>query len=74
MKIDRTVNVIGNCCPTPLIELADNMKDMRRGQIVQIIGDDPIFERGMRDYCEARGHLIMDVKVNNNAVTITIQV
>ena len=61
---DKIVIVTGQCCPLPLIELAKAMKQMHSGQILQIIGDDPVFEIGVRDYCEANGLTIIEVKVD----------
>ena len=57
---DKTVTVTGQCCPLPLIELAKAMKEMQSGQVLQITGDDPIFEIGVRDYCEANSKIMFD--------------
>lgn len=73
MKIDISLNVVGTCCPMPLIELAEAMKSLKSGQRLQITGNDPVFERGMRDYCQAGGHIIIDIQVQDSFTTITIQ-
>lgn len=73
MKVDKSIDVVDTCCPIPLIKLAEAMKTLMPGQNLQITGNDPIFERGLRDYCQARGHTIMDIKIEKNAVTVVIQ-
>ena len=62
---DKTVTVTGQCCPLPLIELAKAMKEMQSGQVLQITGDDPIFEMGVRDYCKANGFTIIEIKMDS---------
>lgn len=73
MKVDKRINVVDTCCPMPLIELAEAMKGLASGQLVEITGNDPVFERGMRDYCRARGHHIIEIYSNGTNLTITIQ-
>ena len=73
MIVAKNINVVGTCCPMPLIELAEAMKELSVGQYIQITGNDPIFERGMRDYCEARGHNIISVHVEQSAITVIIR-
>lgn len=63
---DKVVIVTGQCCPMPLIELAKAVKQMQSGQILLIIGDDPIFEIGVRDYCEANGLTILNIDANSD--------
>ena len=73
MTIDKTLDVVDTCCPMPLIELAAAMKEMMPGQLIQITGNDPIFERGLRDYCQARGHTIVETRIEKNAVSVIIR-
>jgi tRNA 2-thiouridine synthesizing protein A len=56
-----SIRVTGKCCPLPLIELAKAAKNMRPGELLKIIGDDPIFELSVRDYCTAQNLEIISV-------------
>ena len=49
---DKEINVCGMSCPMPLIRLSQTVADLGLGRTLKIIGDDPIFEQGVRDYCE----------------------
>lgn len=73
MKVEMNLNVVGTCCPMPLIELAEAMKRLTKGQRLQITGNDPVFERGMRDYCQAGGHTIIETQTYAGVITFTIQ-
>lgn len=58
---DSEVDVTGSSCPVPLIQLAKAVGSLNAGQILKITGDDPIFEKGVRDYCEVQSMEILDV-------------
>ena len=47
---DARLDVLGVCCPLPLIQLAKSVNNLKPGQTLEIIGNDPIFEsRGCAD-------------------------
>ncbi|MDR3394413.1 MAG: sulfurtransferase TusA family protein [Parasulfuritortus sp.] len=74
-KIEAHLDVCGVCCPLPLIQLAKAVKELDLGQTIEIIGNDPIFETSVRDFCQANGHTILDVRQGDNRkISILIQV
>lgn len=59
---DKTISVTGQCCPLPLIALGKAVKEMEPGKILQVTGDDPIFEIGVRDFCTAQNLELLEMK------------
>ena len=59
---EQDISVVGYSCPVPLIKLSQTVAEMARGETLRITGDDPIFEVGVRDFCETNGHEILEVK------------
>ena len=59
---NKIINVIGHSCPIPIIEIAKAVKDINPGEIIQVTGDDPIFDIGIRDFCEAQGFELIELK------------
>jgi len=49
---DKEIDVSGMSCPIPLIRLSQSVSSLGGGKTLKIVGDDPVFERGVRDYCE----------------------
>lgn len=69
------LDVCGVCCPLPLIQLAKTMMSLHPGQTLEIIGNDPIFEPSVRDFCQVNGHAILAVHHGDqHRVAILIQV
>jgi TusA-related sulfurtransferase len=73
--IDFRLDVRGECCPLPLIQIAQSIRTLKRGQVLEISGNDPIFETSMRDFCRANGHDVLEVTPGgNHSVSMLIRV
>jgi TusA-related sulfurtransferase len=73
--VDARVDVCGVCCPLPLIQIAKAANRLAPGQVLEAVGNDPIYETSVRDYCQVNGHTILDVRTGSDSrVTILIQV
>lgn len=69
---DEQVSVVGMSCPIPLIQLAKATNTLESGKKLRITGDDPIFEEGVRDFCELHGFTILDINRSDSSREITI--
>jgi TusA-related sulfurtransferase len=74
MTVDREINVVGKACPIPVISLAREVRGLRKGQKVRIVGNDPIFESSVVDCCQERGHTILETTREGRTVTIVFEV
>ncbi len=74
MAANRLVDVMGKVCPLPLISLAKEVRTMQKGQMISIVGDDPIFEDSVIDFCREGGHELVDTHREGKKVTIVFQV
>ena len=48
IKLDTT----GLKCPQPVLKIAAKSADMKQGDILEVIGDCPTFERDIRAWCK----------------------
>jgi TusA-related sulfurtransferase len=72
---DMSLDVSGVCCPLPLIRLAQAMKSLTSGQTLVITGNDPIFERSVREFCTANRHEVLEVSAApDRRVTMRLRV
>lgn len=44
----------------PIIQLAKAIRALDAGQRLRITGNDPIFERSIRDFCLSNGHAVLE--------------
>jgi len=59
---DKEIDVSGMSCPMPLIRLSQSITELGSGKTLKITGDDPIFEQGVRDYCELNQIEVLSVE------------
>ncbi len=74
MTVDKNVDVIGMACPFPLITVAKEVRSMLKGQILQIMGNDPLFEETILDFCREGGHEVQETSREGKKVSITFKV
>jgi tRNA 2-thiouridine synthesizing protein A len=70
----EVLDTLGVKCPQPMLKLALKSPDMKPGDILEILGDCPTFERDVRTWCERLGKVALSVKDNgDDKKTIQIQ-
>jgi TusA-related sulfurtransferase len=74
MSVDKDINVVGKACPLPLIALAKEVRNLTKGQVVKITGNDPIFEESVIEFCTEGNHKIMETNHEGRTVSIVLVV
>ena len=70
----QVLYTLGLKCPQPVIKIAVKSPDMKPGDILEVLGDCPTFERDVRTWCERLGRVVLSVKdEEDNTKTIQIQ-
>jgi len=67
------LNTLGLKCPQPILKIAVKTVDIKSGDILEVIGDCPTFERDVRIWCERLGKVLLSVK-NEGADKKRIQI
>ena len=57
----------------PLIRLAKSIEGLEPGAKVEIVGDDPIFEMGIREFCAARGLSVEKTRVDGRDIHLELR-
>ncbi|MDA8092412.1 MAG: sulfurtransferase TusA family protein [Betaproteobacteria bacterium] len=74
-SIDKRLDVCGVCCPLPIIRLGESIAALKPGQTLEIMGNDPVFEASVRDFCQANGHTILEVRrIDRRRIAMLIRV
>lgn len=68
MQSDEVLDCRGLICPMPIVKLSKLVRSMRSGQILEVIADDPAFERDVKAWSiMSKGELIEIVKEDSVA-------
>lgn len=56
------LDTLGVKCPQPVLKIAVKAPSMRPGDILEVLGDCPTFERDIRAWCQRLGKVMLSVK------------
>jgi len=70
----EVLDTLGMKCPQPVLKIAVKAPNMRHGDILEILGNCPTFEKDIRIWCDRLGKVLLSVKdEEHDAKRIQIQ-
>ncbi len=65
-KPTKTLDCRGLFCPMPVVKTKLELESMNVGEVLEVIADDPGFEKDFPSWCEAAGEEFLGIKKENN--------
>ncbi len=62
MKADEKLDCVGLYCPMPIVHTAKKMKDLKSGQILEIVADDEGIKQDMPNWCKTTGNECLGIE------------
>ena len=59
MEKDATLDTKGLMCPMPIVQLAKKVKEMRPGQVLELVADDVGAKEDVPAWCSRTGHQLV---------------
>ena len=72
MYADRVVNCIG-ACQAPMLTIDGEMKVLEKGQIMQVMTDDPALAERVRAWAGENGHLVEEEHAVSGVTTLIMR-
>lgn len=73
IKIDRTMDATGICCPGPLLRVKEAADQLREGEVLKIIASDPGFYEDVNAWCKNTGNRLLMRQRDKGSITAVIQ-
>jgi tRNA 2-thiouridine synthesizing protein A len=58
---DKEIDCIGLFCPMPIVKTREAIREMRAGELLAMLSDDPASDADMRSWCQGTGHELEEV-------------
>ena len=58
----EVLDTLGMKCPQPVLKIAVRAPNIKPGDILEILGDCPTFEKDIRIWCERLGKVFLSIK------------
>jgi len=62
MKADVTVDCLGLYCPMPIVNTAKKIRDMQKGQVLEIVADDEGIKQDMPNWAKMTGNEFLGIE------------
>jgi tRNA 2-thiouridine synthesizing protein A len=56
------LDTLGLKCPQPVLKIAVRAPEMKPGDILEVLGDCPTFEKDVRIWCDRLGKVFLSIK------------
>ena len=63
------LDATGLLCPLPVLKLRKHLKDMKIGEVVLVLADDPAAAIDIPHFCNEAGHILISQEANGNGAT-----
>ncbi|HEX4995955.1 MAG TPA: sulfurtransferase TusA family protein [Methylomirabilota bacterium] len=70
---DRQIDCTGLFCPMPIVKTREAMTQMARGQVLEMLSDDPASDPDMRSWAQNTGHELLEVTRNGAVYRFVIR-
>ena len=64
MKADQSLDCIGLYCPMPIVKTAEVIKQLKTGEVLEVVADDKGIKQDMPAWCDITGHKFLGVEEN----------
>jgi len=62
MKADHELDCVGLYCPMPIVKTAAKIKELKVGEVLEVIADDKGIKLDMPAWCQATGHECLGIE------------
>jgi TusA-related sulfurtransferase len=72
-KPDKTLDCLGLYCPEPVFRTRTELDEMKVGEILEVLADDPAAEEDIKNLVKHLEHEIISINKKGNSVRILIK-
>ena len=73
MKADQSLDCVGLYCPMPIVKTAEKIKQLRQGEVLEVLADDKGIKLDMPAWCQATGHEFLGAEEEGNKIKVYVK-
>ncbi|MEO0106369.1 MAG: sulfurtransferase TusA family protein [candidate division WOR-3 bacterium] len=72
-NITKTLDARGLSCPMPIVKLSQAIKEMKIGEIIEVVASDPSFVPDVEAWCRKTEQKLLEIKEGTDEIKAYIQ-
>jgi TusA-related sulfurtransferase len=73
MKADRSLDCMGLYCPMPIVKTAQKIKEMKTGEVLEVVSDDKGITKDMPAWCQATGNEYLGAEGEGGEIKVYVR-
>ena len=73
MKANQSLDCMGLYCPMPIVKTTAKIKELKIGEVLEIIADDKGIKMDMPAWCESTGHEFLGTEEANGEIKVYVK-
>lgn len=73
MRADQTLDCMGLYCPMPIVKIAEKIKELKTGEVIELVADDKGIKKDMPAWCEATGHEYLGMEEDGGEIKVYVK-
>jgi len=68
MKAEQSLDCVGLYCPMPIVKTAEKIKEIKTGEVLEVVADDRGIKQDMPAWCKATGHEFLGIEEDGKEI------
>jgi TusA-related sulfurtransferase len=73
MQADKSIDCFGLMCPMPIIKTAQTVKEMKIGQVLEVVATDKGIKQDMPAWCKTTGNECMSIEDKGEEIKVYVR-
>ena len=73
MKADQSLDCIGLYCPIPIVKTAARIKQLKTGEVLEVVADDKGIKMDMPAWCRITGHEFLGIEEEGGEIKVYVK-
>jgi TusA-related sulfurtransferase len=73
MQADQTIDCVGLYCPMPIARTAEKMKQLKSGEILEVLADDKGIKQDMPAWCKVTGNECLAIEEDEDQYKVYVK-
>jgi len=73
MKANQSLDCLGLYCPMPIVKIVEKFKQLKPGDVLEVVADDKGIKEDMPAWCKATGHECLGMEEKGGEIRVYVK-
>ena len=73
MKADDSLDCVGLYCPMPIVKTSQKIKELKKGEVLEVIADDKGIKQDMPAWCKSTGNEFLGFEEQDSEIKVYVK-